>query len=522
LVKAIGLPFELAIPTSLIIGMLVGLFLSFPAGRVRDIYLAMMTLAFGLIFGEVIREWDDVTGGAVGLSGYPALALHNLLVLNRPVGLTSYFYLVLATTIITMSVVRNLTKSDFGRAMMTVKSSEVAAGSVGISSGHAKRITYSVASAIAALAGSLYAHMIGYLGPDSFDLAKSIEILVITVVGGLGSMAGQVISATLLTILPERLQVFLEYQFIVYGLVLTFSLIILPRGIGGLLFSPPRFIKSTKANLIQPLEKMVCDTRPDIVEIRAISKKFGGLLALDQVSFELRAGHVTALVGPNGSGKSTLVNIISGIYEPTGGDARFGSEIVTGLKDHEVARLGIRRTFQDPRLVGSFTARENILAGAHLSCHAGLMSEALGLSNASHREAACLVQVDELLALVDLTNVADVPIADLPYGFHRLIEICRAVVSAPRVLLLDEPAAGLTAPEIETLVRLIDRMKQSGMIIMLIEHHMDFVARVSDSVIVLESGSIVFQGSAADMRHDARVVEAYLGNDATLLENANA
>jgi ABC-type branched-subunit amino acid transport system ATPase component len=471
-----------------------------------------------MVFFEVVREWNDVTGGTMGLPGVPSAALRTLTILGIKVDGLRYFQLVLLITAGVMLLMRNLTQSRIGRAFYAIQVSEVAAGSIGIPAGRTKQLAYALSGALAGLAGALYAHLVGYLGPESFALPRSIEVLVIAIVGGLGSIAGQVLSAVLFTFLPERLQVFAEWQFIAYGLILTFSLLVLPRGIGGLLFEPPRFIKPRALARAARLRADATALGPtgtgSALEAEGITMRFGGLVAVDDLSLRLEPGRITALVGPNGSGKSTFVNVVTGIYQPAAGRVRFGGRDITGLPDHQVAAAGVVRTFQDPRLVPHFTVRENLLLGAHRQLHQSGFAAALALPSGLAEEAAQLALVEAVLALSDLTEVADRPIDTLPYGTRRMAEVGRALLARPRVILLDEPAAGLSEAEMERLTRLIRDMKVLGLAILLIDHHMDFLAELVDEVVVLDSGRMIYRGDIAGMRGDAQVIAAYLGDEA--------
>ena len=518
LVKTYGLDVTLGVPMAVLLAGVAGWLLSFPAKRVRDVYLAMMTLGFGMVFFEVVREWNSVTGGTMGLPGVPSAALRTLSILGVKVDGLAYFQLLLLITAGTMLMVRNLTQSRIGRAFYAIHISEIAAGSIGIPAGATKQLAYALSGALAGLAGALYAHLVGYLGPESFALPRSIEVLVIAIVGGLGSIAGQVLSATLFTFLPERLQVFAEWQFIAYGLILTFSLIILPKGIGGLLFEPPRFIRPRARARAAMLRADAAMLRPAdqgaALEAERITMRFGGLVAVDDVSLRLEPGRITALVGPNGSGKSTLVNVITGIYRPSAGRVRFAGRDITGLADHQVAAAGVVRTFQDPRLVPHFTVRENLLLGAHRQLRHSGVAAVLALPGATAEEAQQLALVEAVLALADLTAMADRPIDTLPYGTRRMAEVGRALLARPQVILLDEPAAGLSEPEMERLTQLIRDMKAMGLAILLIDHHMDFLADLVDDVVVLDSGRMIYRGDIAGMRGDAQVIAAYLGDEA--------
>ncbi len=518
LMKTVGLPFVVTVPMAAMIGALTGYLLSFPAGRVREFYLAMMTLAFGLIFREVVREWDGLTGGAVGLSGVPSTTLRNLIVFGYTLDGLDYFRLILIVTAIVMWLVHNFIQSRYGRAFYAIHASEVAAGCLGIPRAGTKQMAYTLGAGMAGLAGGLYAHMIGYLGPESFDLARSIEVLVTTVVGGLGSMAGQIMSAIVFTFLPEKLQVFAQYQFIVYGLILAFTLILLPRGLAGLLLLPPRFIKPSSLRqavvadvAIRPVET----DRDAALVVQGVTMRFGGLTAVDDVSLELHPGRITALIGPNGSGKSTLVNVISGIYTPNAGSVRFFGETITGLPDHRIAASGLLRTFQDPRLVPRFTVRENLLLGAHRRYRSSALAATLGLPSAAREEAGFLGTVEAVTRMAGISDVLDQPLESLPYGYRRLVEVGRALLAEPRAILLDEPAAGLSEAEMTLLARMIRAMKEAGLMVLLIEHHMDFVAELVDDVVVLDSGRVIYHGDIGGMRQSPEVIAAYLGTAET-------
>jgi ABC-type branched-subunit amino acid transport system ATPase component/ABC-type branched-subunit amino acid transport system permease subunit len=517
LMKSAGLPFILTVPMAGLIGAFTGYLVSFPAGRVREFYLGMMTLAFGLIFREVVREWDDLTGGAVGLSGVPSTTLRNLTLFGTPLDAVDYFRVIVVVTAVVMWLVHNFIQSRYGRAFYAIHASEVAAGCLGIPRAGTKRMAYTIGAGMAGLAGGLYAHMIGYLGPESFDLARSIEVLVTTIVGGLGSMAGQILSAIVFTFLPEKLQVFAQYQFIVYGLILAFSLILLPRGLAGLLMLPPRFIKPAslkRAGTTDVAIQPVTADKDAALVVEGVSMRFGGLTAVDNVSLALHPGRITALIGPNGSGKSTLVNVISGIYQPTAGSVRFFGQRITGLPDHRIAGQGLLRTFQDPRLVPRFTVRENLLLGAHRRYRSGALAAALSLPAANEEEAGFLATVDAVTRMAGIADVADRPLESLPYGYRRLVEVGRALLAEPRAVLLDEPAAGLSEAEMTLLARMIRAMKDAGLMVLLIEHHMDFVAELVDDVVVLDSGRVIYHGDIDGMRNSPAVIEAYLGTEA--------
>lgn len=519
LTKSLGISLLLAVPGAAAVGALVAFLLSFPAGRVREVYLAMMTLGFGQIFFEVAREWTSLTGGVGGFSGIPSAGLRTLTVLGMKIDEGNVFRLLVVVAVGVLLVVRNLSQSRYGRALCAIHHSEFAAGSVGIARGRSRQFAYAVSGALAGLAGAFYGHLVGYIGPDSFGVSRSVDVLVVSIVGGMLSSGGQAVSALFFAFLPQRLQGFAEYQYIVYGLILAFSLIVLPKGVGGLLFSPPRFVRSRvlrdAGNNSEGIAPHAAREGGESLSVRDLTMRFGGLTALDKVSLDIRAGHITALVGPNGSGKSTLVNVISGIYRPTEGSVELDGRDVTGLADYQLAAQGVVRTFQDPRLIPHFTVRENLMLGAHRSLDYGWIDAALSLPRCRNAERRELARCNAVLALLELDSLADVVVESLPYGHRRMAELGRMLLAGPRILMLDEPAAGLTEVEMSRLSAVVKQLKGMGLSVLLIEHHMDFLADLVDDVMVLDSGHIIYRGDMEGMRKDPDVIAAYLGDEVT-------
>ncbi|WP_247896746.1 ABC transporter ATP-binding protein [Azospirillum argentinense] len=333
------------------------------------------------------------------------------------------------------------------------------------------------------------------------------------VVGGLGTLAGPVLGAVVFTYLPEKLQIFAEYQFMVYGLILLLSFVLLPRGLAGLLLPRPRFAKDVAPLPAAPPAAPKPSGSGPLLSAEAVSISFLGLRALDNASVTVGAGEILGLVGPNGSGKSTLVNIISGIYRPGDGRVTFDGAAITGLPDHAVARRGALRTFQDPRLVPAFTVRENVLLGGHRLYRQNPLAAALNLPGALREDAAMLGRADAIIAMAGLSHLADTPVRDLPYGDQRMTELSRVILADPRLVMLDEPAAGLSEVELQRLGGLVRHLKERGVGVILIEHHMDFLNELVDRVVVLDSGRVIYQGGMAGMYRDPAVVAAYLGTE---------
>jgi branched-chain amino acid transport system permease protein len=518
-----------AIVAGTLITTLVGWLLAVPAGRVKEFYLAMMTSGFGLLCFEIAKEWNNVTGGVMGLSGIPSPTLKSLNILGFDIDGVNYFRVLLVVTAVVLWLLRNFVQSHHGRAFFAIHTSEIAAGSIGIAQGRTKRRAYAISAALAGLAGAFYAHLVGYLGPDSFNIMRSVEVLVMAVVGGIGTIIGPILGAVMFTYLPEKLQAFAAYQFMVYGLILMVMFLLFRKGIAGAIAEPARFIAPRalqgmgtpggSGTVASGLASTSGASRADstgepatpVFEVRDLGRRFAGLVALDSVSLALRPGRITALIGPNGSGKSTLVNVASGIYTPSNGQVLFEGQDIGGKPNHEIAGLGVVRTFQDPRLVPSFTVRENVLLGAHLRYKSSMLASALRLPGVLKEEQAMLARAAEVMEVAGLTAVADQLLESLPYGYRRLTEVARAVMAEPAVLMLDEPAAGLSEGELGQLASVIRYIKGQHKPVLLIEHHMDFVHDIVDDVVVLDSGRVIYRGDMQGMRRDPAVIEAYLG-----------
>ena len=521
LMKHVGLPLPASLVAATLMGAGAGWVLSFAVGRVREFYLAMMTLGFGMIVYEVVREWTAVTGGVAGLRGVPSPTLRTLTLFGARLGEVGYFWLLLGVTAVVIWLLRNFITSPYGRAFFAIHVSELAAGSIGISRAGTKREAYTLSAALMGLAGGFYAHLVGYLGPETFDLNRSVEALVMAIVGGLGTLSGPLLGALLFTYLPEKLQLFADYQFMVYGLILLFSFILLPRGLAGLILPRTQFIKRLTPQATADRDGHGADveampTRDDattpLLHVEGLAISFLGLRALGGVTLAVKAGHILGLVGPNGSGKSTLVNVISGIYRADAGRVVFEGRDITGLPDDRVAGRGIIRTFQDPRLVPGFTVRENVLLGAHRLYRQNQLAAACNWPSALREEERMLGRADDVIERVGLSALKDSVVRDLPYSDLRMTELARVLLANPRVLLLDEPAAGLSEGETAKLAVVLQYLKKQGVAVVLIEHHMEFLRDLVDEVVVLDSGRVIYRGDMAGMYRSGQVIEAYLGS----------
>jgi ABC-type branched-subunit amino acid transport system ATPase component/ABC-type branched-subunit amino acid transport system permease subunit len=515
-VLAVRLGFDL-LSASLCAAIVAGAFgvlLAYPSVRVRGVYLAVVTIAFGIIVENVAIEWQSLTGGTTGLTSIPKPNL-----LGFPLS-GFQFYGVLATALFLATLLtHNLKISRYGRAMLAVSESETAARSLGVNATAMRTLAFVVSAVTAGVAGTFYAFLNAYISPDIFTFSDSIRFLLMVILGGAGSTFGPVLGAYLLTYLPEYLQQFQLWQKFVYGALLLLVMFALPRGIIGTLMqvmkrlrSPARAVDVADA---LPAEQTLRHEKSErVAELVAheMTVRFGGLVALNKASLRVNGGEVHALIGPNGAGKSTFVNTISGFYAPAEGHCELDGIRLTGKKSHEIARIGLSRTFQNTELFGAMTVLENVIVGYQQRLTYGMADALLRTPRMRREELACRRTAIGLLAFVGLEDYANEEARFLPFGLQRRLEIARALAARPRVLLLDEPAAGLTTQEIDELELMIRRIAALGVSVLLIEHHVDLIMAVADTVTVLDYGQVIASDTPRVVQDDPRVIEAYFGS----------
>lgn len=517
LTVSVGLPVWVSILGATLISALIGLVLGLPALRLRTHYLAMTTLGFALVVPQLILNWEKLTGGWSGLGDIPRPALGSH-VLTR----MEYYYLVAAATVLMLWFTHNLLRSRWRLGFLAIHDSELATSSLGISVYRVKLVAFLIASVLTGFGGALYAHYLGFISPDNFRLDMSIFFLITVVIGGPATLSGPLLGTVIFVFLPELLVSMKDYLLVVYGLLLVISQAIIPAGLVGALSSLWQRLRGRAAVRGGGLAPLGADAglhryRPvllpdsELLRVRGLSKQFGGVAALTGVDLTIRAGTIHALIGPNGSGKTTLLNLISGFYPASSGSIVFlGAERKKNSPD-AIAREGIARTFQKPKIFPHLTVLENVMVGFFTRERAGLADAVLWLSRARADRRYSTERAEELLKFTGLYERRHDLAKNLPHGQQRFLEIARALTLDPFLVLLDEPAAGLSGTELEQLVELIARLKAQGRSVLLVEHHVNMVMQLADWITVLNHGMKICEGSPEHVRQSPEVIAAYLG-----------
>ncbi|THB67028.1 MAG: high-affinity branched-chain amino acid ABC transporter permease LivM [Gammaproteobacteria bacterium] len=510
-----NISFWFSLPLSAIAAAIAGLLLGIPVLRLRGDYLAIVTLGFGQVLVLLLKNLR-ITGGVDGILGIDKPTLFGLEFTRRAkqggtpfheyFGIEYqsiykdyfYYFIILAMLLLSIFIISRLKKIPIGRSWEALRENEIACKSLGINPVMAKLSAFVISSAFAGFAGCFFAAMQGSVSPESFVFTESVYVLSIVVLGGMGSTVGIILAAIFFVILKDYTLFFGDYRIVIFSVLLVWMMLWRPKG----LFPAGRRKISRRT---------ISDFALGVDEIYL---SFGGLVAVDKVSFQVERGQIFSIIGPNGAGKTTVFNCISGFYKPDNGNITFDGRAIEGKNSHSIARFGLVRTFQNIRLFEGMTVIENLMIARNNTADKRLFSGITMSQEFLDSETSIEDEAFFWLDQFGLNGLENQAAGSLSYGQQRMLEIARCMMTHPKMLLLDEPAAGLNPVETENLDRMIVRLRDEfSLTILLIEHDMKLVMNISDHIMVLDQGRVIASGRPEQIQNNQAVIKAYLGEE---------
>lgn len=489
--------------------------------RLKGIFFVLSTFCFAQIMLRIFRMAVSITGGANGIRDIPTPIIPLIGAVKSHEAFYLLFY-IFATLVVLFTV--RLYRSSMGQEFQAIGEDMFTAESIGIYTTQRKIVAFLISSVMVGFTGSLYAHYSGFISDTSFEMIRSIEVVIYNAVGGMGTIVGPIIGTVVMIPLPEYLRGFVAYQVALYGLILILILRLFPQGIWGALgkgiayFFPakqqklgvaPSLSRELGQRFSADFWRMESNPNEAAIECRDVGRNFGGLAALSKVSFSVKNGEIFGIVGPNGAGKSTLFNVMTGVFVPSKGNVIFYGKNIEGMIQSKINRLGLSRVFQATVIFSEATVRDNVIRS--LVARAGFngVRDLLMMEQKKHMSADD--EAKNILKLCGLESVSEELAKNLPYGFQRLMGLAMALATKPKVLLLDEPVAGMSAEERETIAAILMKLREKGMTMIVVEHNIDFIMQLCSRIMVLNYGEKIAEGSPEEIRTNPKVIESFFG-----------
>ena len=517
LITSFNVPFLLAAIAGTLAAGVFSLVISLSAYKVSGNYLALISFGLLEVVTRIITEWTDVTGGSSGFH------VNTWEIFGWHITRNGKFYIIFIVLIAFFVIQRNIAKSQWGRDFLALNNDVIAASGLGINVPMTRVIGFMICCLMSGFAGALYASYSGFVSPESFGFSISIMVLLMVVAGGSGTLSGPILGAFLIYLIPMVFNDYPDLKQIVYGILLVVLVQVLPQGVCGVIKNACKEIdnntiiskRAKDADGIAEMDfsKYTVDKSlgEDVLVVKSLTRQYGGLTALNHLDLTIKRGTIHALIGPNGAGKTTTVNNITGIELPSSGEVYYNGKLITGMKSFQIAKLGVSRTYQHVRLLNSMSVIDNIVMGTRFANGYGLMSAIFPTKKKRQADYDNYIEAQECLELIGLGDKTNERPANLSSGQQKLLEICRALVVKPQLLILDEPCAGLTEAETEQFSVLMKNIRETGISMLLIEHHMKLVMGVSDYITVIDHGTKISEGTPAYVSKDPIVLKAYLG-----------